>query len=569
MKRGSQGATNKNREKGDINPYQGLSPDGIRQIFANALSDALAEKIQDIMPSIDIWLSMSHIEKKRWFKEQKRGFLLPLALGKALARGILTPKPEDDPTEIASSLENMREIFNKRIEFRDKPSLIYEIIRELIEAQYMGFVNLKIEESKEGELYAYFPPDNILMEPKEITNLLILYGISDSPEMHVVISTALKEIQAQAEEIGIYDVNPPDLLPLSNGKVLDMNDLRVKYAEGKYFTKILVNYPSESFLKAIEEERIDESYFKNEAWYKIIRQQYDEANWERLKLCLGTILAGKNTDEKINIIIGDPRTRKSTLLFRLIKPALGSFAVSGDLKQIVSRNNRFALQHALGSKVMLMSEAGDIIVKDIEMLKRITGGDTVYVDVKHKNPRQQDMYLCMFIATNEIPRFPRLTDEALLNRINIVETTNPHEWTEEERKLMNEVNITSFLEFLIYCTYLVKKRGWIVKNEEERERTYQLLIESQSNVSEFLEECCSFAETYEIEGEMLYQAYENWCKENKVFREGRNTFYHDVELLGAEKGVKRIKPKNKVWFRGIDLKEIVKRRSQEPIGYME
>ncbi|RSN72434.1 primase-like DNA-binding domain-containing protein [Candidatus Methanodesulfokora washburnensis] len=84
-------------------------------------------------------------------------------------------------------------------------------------------------------------------------------------------------------------------------------------------------------------------------------------------------------------------------------------------------------------------------------------------------------------------------------------------------------------------------------------------------VSEFLEQRCSFAETYKIEGEILYQAYDKWCRENKVFREGRNTFYHDVELLGAEKGVKRIKPKHKVWFKGVDLKEEIERARQEPI----
>ncbi|RSN72431.1 DUF5906 domain-containing protein [Candidatus Methanodesulfokora washburnensis] len=432
--------------------YEGLSPEEKGQLFANAF----AEKIEEIIPPPNVWVSMSHKEKKKWLRDQRRGFLLPLALGKAFAKGILIPKPDELPSDI---LEKIEETFDKRVAYRDKPSIVYEIIRDLIEAQYIGFVNLKIEESREGELYAYFPPDNILIEPKEITNLLILYGISDSPEMHIVISTVLKEIGAQAEEIGIYDINPPDLLPLNNGKVLDMNDLKVKYVEGKYFTKTHVFYPSESFLKAIEEERIDESYFENEGWYRIIRQEYDDENWERLKLCLGTILAGKNTDEKINIIKGDPRTRKTTLLFKLIKPALGSFSVSGSLKLITGKDNRFSLQHALGAKVMLTSEAGDVIVRDIEMLKRITGGDTVYVDVKHKSPRQQDMYLCMFIATNEMPRFPRLTDEALLNRINIVETINPHNWTEEEKKLMDEVNIASFLEFVIYCTYLVKKRG--------------------------------------------------------------------------------------------------------------
>jgi hypothetical protein len=546
--------------------YESLSSEERKRLIADRLADA----IQEIFPPPEVWKSMSHEEKINYLVKKDEGFLLPLAFAKAWIRGIQGIDLEDlekiislaKTTMTPQERERLKVFWDKKISYNDKPLIILDILDDMIGADYLGAVNMKVSETEEGELYLYFPPERILTNAKEILDLLILRGISSACKMREVIAVVMRVLKTGAERVWFSDIDPLDYLPLKNGSVLNLNTFEVTN-ERKYFTRSMKYSPSDQFLKDLQEGRVTEDRFKNEAWYKILRVCYTDEEWERLKLALGTILSGYNTDEKITLLIGEPRTRKTTLTSWLILSALGQFAVTGDLELITSKGSagRFALQHAVGAKVMIMSEASRVVAKNIERLKRATGGDYVYIDVKGKSPREKLMSLAMLIASNEFPIIPDLEDEALLNRLILVETSNPHEWTEEEIKLREEVNIQTFLEFLIWCAYELKKRGWRVKDEEEKERIYEIIVESYGHVQSFFDDDCAFAQNYHIDGMELYEGYKEWCKKNRKKAVGRNTFYSLVERIGKEKGVRR-SSKRPVVFSGIDLKMNADRRPE-------
>jgi hypothetical protein len=411
------------------------------------------------MPDLETWFLMPQEEKEEWLRTHE-GFLLPLVLKKALDRGVLKLKPDENLSDILKSPDKARRVY-LRIKYRDRPDVICDAIRDL--AEYIRFVEFKTDEMRMGWLYAYFPSHNILMHPDTIILQLIYNGIRG--EIYDTQYEVASKLRKEAPKITLQDIDPPDFLPLERGKVLDLNDFKVKDNTGKYFRRGLEYYPSEGFLANIE--KVTEDYFENEGWFEVIRKHYDDENWERLKLCLGTILAGRNTREKITVITGESMTRKTILLSGLIYPALKHYTAGMCWGCLTKRSY---LKYLIGAKVLL-AVGEDWLVSHIKPLARMAGGDTFHID-KLGNVK---LNLAVFVETNYKHFFPRSTSRDLLSMVNLVETTNPQLWIYDDFSI-KKLNIGSFLEFLIYCTFLLKKRGWIVKDEEERERVYKLLI---------------------------------------------------------------------------------------------
>lgn len=524
--------------------------------FANVLSD----KIQEIMPPPDIWLSMPLEEKERWLREQKDGFLLPLALGKALAKGILKPSPGDDPNNMLSTTENMKDVFDRKIPYKDKPRIVYEIIRDLIEAGYIGFVNLKTKKTEEGELYAYFPPDNILLEPEESIDLIVLSGISDASEMLSVIGVVLRELKTKAEKITPKNKNPQHLIPLGGGEVLDLNDFEVKENMDYYFDYELEYPPSIEFLKKLKNNEIDERYFENEGWYQVIRKHYDDYYWNKLELCIGTIYSGRNTDEKFTILVGESLTRKTTLLTTLLealrwKGEERGYIIAGSLKKISDPRYRFSLEESFGAKAIICSEEKETIVRSVDIIKNIIGGDAQSLERKFEHHRTVITSLAIFVATNEIPIFPQdIGKQDVSRKVNPIYTINPSEWTEEEKEIMRKADLRKVHEWVIYCAWKLKNTGYKIKIPEEIDRVHIELIEARTHVKEFIRRYCIYGD-FRISLENMYKAFEEWRIEERKPKIGKNRFGEEILSISRAEGkrVERIYPGNKATFVGITI----------------
>jgi phage terminase large subunit len=172
--------------------YESLSSEERKRLIADRLADA----IQEIFPPPEVWKSMSHEEKINYLVKKDEGFLLPLAFAKAWIRGIQGIDLEDlekiislaKTTMTPQERERLKVFWDKKISYNDKPLIILDILDDMIGADYLGAVNMKVSETEEGELYLYFPPERILTNAKEILDFLILRGISSACKMREVIA---------------------------------------------------------------------------------------------------------------------------------------------------------------------------------------------------------------------------------------------------------------------------------------------------------------------------------------------------------------------------------------------
>ncbi len=130
----------------------------------------------------------------------------------------------------------------------------------------------------------------------------------------------------------------------------------------------------------------------------------------------GYCLTNDNQYRKMMLLYGESGTGKSTL--------------SNILEALIGRDNRSAVPlESLGSNFILQETIGKLVnfcgdPRKIDslaegVLKRFTGGDTILIDRKYKNPVSHKMTAKIMVATNVFPRVKDIS-EALWNRFLVV-----------------------------------------------------------------------------------------------------------------------------------------------------
>lgn len=367
-------------------------------------------------------------------------------------------------------------------------------------------------------------------------------------------------LRARAKPLPRGLVNPVRLLNCENG-VVELETLTFHESVDYVFTYELPPVDP-TFLRELREGRVSEAYFVAKPFYAVVRKHYSEGEWLKLKRVLGAVLIPR-TMKLIAIIVGPKDTRK-TFLYSLLKKTLGGLVAAVRLRDLAE--NRFALQHAIGARALVASEEAQTVVRYIEKLKSVSGGDPQPVDRKFKPPTtMEDNPLKVLIFTNEIPVFKRW-DDSFVDRLVIINTENPEKPSPEEQRSIEEAlrRRGDFLEFLLYCYWDLVRSDYEIP-EKGSEKYVEILLRAQSNVFAFAEELLEgevaldgrgvqvlFGRGYSTEGGVLYDIYSEWCRQRGEEPENRNTFYQLIEEALSERGVVK-QYARKVMFRGIKV----------------
>ncbi|MEM4847879.1 MAG: hypothetical protein QW794_09005 [Thermosphaera sp.] len=382
-----------------------------------------------------------------------------------------------------------------------------------------------------------------------------------------LVTGVLIELKARAENIPRERVNPPHLLNTESG-VIDLRDLTV--CDGDYVFTYELPGVNLKLLEYLKRGEVGEEYFADKPFYKVIRKHYSDEEWEKLCDCLGALLLPE-TAKLVAIIEGPTDTRK-TVLLSLMKEALGGLVAVVRLRQL--QENRFALQHTLGARALVSSEEAQTIVRNIDIIKSVSGGDPLYVDRKFLPAVERERNpLKVYIFANGLPRFKEY-DEALVGRLVIVQTENPQPPDDSEKEMIREAlrDRRSFIEFLLYCYSRVRQKGYI--KGQGSEEYISMILESESNVYTFARELkegrveldgyvihAVFDKKAETVGTKAYEAYLLWCRERGEKAVGRNTFY---DHFTSAAGVVRVTRNKTVVLRGVGIYVIDKAQATLP-----
>ena len=138
-----------------------------------------------------------------------------------------------------------------------------------------------------------------------------------------------------------------------------------------------------------------------------------------LQAWLGASLYAGNPQGKIHILYGDSHTGKSTLL-AVVKAALGDYAGSADpstfTKARMFQHPAAMLPFEHKRLVALPELAGDTFRSDL--VKSITGGDTLSLRGMRENPRDVEPMATLWFSSNDLPS-PGMVDAALKAQIMV------------------------------------------------------------------------------------------------------------------------------------------------------
>lgn len=241
-----------------------------------------------------------------------------------------------------------------------------------------------------------------------------------------------------------------------------------------------------------------------------------------LQCRLSLALAGDTSKECFYILYGETRTGKSTFT-ETIKSVFGDYATTSQ-PETFAKNKRSSQQASpdyaawQGARLVLSPEPSEDLYLSADLLKQITGGDSLPARKLNENLFVFHPFFTLFFNTNYLPN---TTDQTLFtsDRVNVIKFNNVVPKTERDenlkKRLWSEESLSSVLNWLLQGLSLQKVFN--LKTPKSVEREVTRYASESDRLGLFIDECCEVSTEGKPEGEykvtvkQLYAAYKVWC----------------------------------------------------------
>jgi hypothetical protein len=478
------------------------------------------------------------LELDRELSEVDSRLVALLSLDSGLVGGVVEAVPQEFNARVSWLKDKILELVNPQ-EFEDldtkhKIKIVFDII-----SRYFDFIRLlALDVNEDPEVYALdgdvlLPVDSILAP---VLGSLVKAGLIRKSVMGDLELAAFSTSNVTSWR----EVNPWDKIRLRNG-VLDLESLRLLDKTSYYFTYRLDVSLTEGELREVRDGgyRVEDNIV-----FRSWRAHFEDVDWDYLVDSLGTWLAPFRF-KHIAFLIGPRNSGKSTLLLNLTEP-INPIIARTSLRNIVE--SRFGLQPLIGKQVLVHSERGDVVLKNLDIINNLLGeSDYIPVDRKHLPMVNIRSLKAAMFSMNDPPILYEQGGETLaafLERLSIIFMRAP----EDFKPVKNfRVDPKEAFKFLLWCRARLEDRGWEIRMRGFEEKL-DYLTKMANTALRFLETETTPDPDGRIKGTELYEAYVKWCMERGLAPMGLNNFYATVATKYTN--YKRDKV---VWFRGLRL----------------
>jgi len=252
--------------------------------------------------------------------------------------------------------------------------------------------------------------------------------------------------------------------------------------------------------------------------------------------------------ERLVIFIGGGWNGKTTYM-RMLTEFLGRDNCKAYSMQTLT-TNRFAIAGLYGKLANIHDDLPSTILRQMSALKMLSGGSIVESEKKFKDSFSFVNTAKLIFTANQPPEITEDT-LAIWRRFIIVDFPFEFSGEAENKNLLNEITtereLSGLLNKVLDSLLRLKKSGdFSYSTSVEETRSKYLLISNPTET--FIEEHCEFDSFAKVAKEELYQAYTEFCQENKLPGLAKKAFGHKIKrtyTLGEER----------VTWVGIKLKE--------------
>jgi putative DNA primase/helicase len=250
----------------------------------------------------------------------------------------------------------------------------------------------------------------------------------------------------------------------------------------------------------------------------------------------GMSLTGDTREQQMFILHGPGKNGKSTLI-ETVKGILGPYAVTASASTFQASNTdrvRSDIAALAGARHVAASEGYGDRPLDGEVIKRLTGGDTVTARRLFQAEFEFTPQFQVFLATNHLPDINR-RDAALGRRIRIVPLTVecPEERRDKRLKQALLRERSGVLARLVGGCLDWQKNG-LVEPEVVRMATANY-HGAESIVACFVEGECERSPTASVFSRDLHKAYVERCERADLVPLSKQQFSAEVKRLGFER----------------------------------
>ncbi len=234
---------------------------------------------------------------------------------------------------------------------------------------------------------------------------------------------------------------------------------------------------------------------------------------------------------KAFMYVGVGQNGKSTLLY-ILESILGKENVSHVSIHELDES-RFSKAELSGKLANIYADISNQELKNVGILKIMITGDRITVEKKNKDPFPMENFAKLFFSANQIPQVYDDSD-GFYRRFMLIEWNKKFSDREANVNLkyqLTEEKIKSgILNILLHFAKNLNRRGYFI-NADTTLELRQKWKQRANSLEQFLETEVNYTDDSNdyIIKTIFYQAYRNWCLDNKLFAVSRKTFQDEVK----------------------------------------
>lgn len=221
--------------------------------------------------------------------------------------------------------------------------------------------------------------------------------------------------------------------------------------------------------------------------------------------------------QKLFFLFGAGKNGKTTYL-ELLREFLGIDNVASvSPHEICSPNKPFAMGLMWNKYANISSDISYEVLKQVNKIKEVTGGDTVTVERKYKEGFPTKIYAKQIYSTNQIPMILDKTD-AWYRRIYLIEFPNRIMNPDREilKKMLNHKEMSGLAWACVKKLKAMRDRGFVFRYDIDEQKIAQMYEDLSNPLSKFVREnCVDDTKGYIFKYEFK-ERFEQWCKDNKL-----------------------------------------------------
>ncbi|MEX6266219.1 phage/plasmid primase, P4 family [Staphylococcus saprophyticus] len=298
--------------------------------------------------------------------------------------------------------------------------------------------------------------------------------------------------------------NDFDLFNVQNGFV-DLKAGKLNDHERKnYFTKISnVEYTDKADCPKWD-EFLNDIFLGNDELVRFIQR------------AVGYSLSGHTSEQVLFVLYGNGRNGKSVFL-DILNEVFGNYSTNIQPQAIMASKNQSDASPEIakldGARLVTTTEPNEGERFDEGLLKQLTGGDRVSARKLYENEFEFTPQFKLWMATNHKP-YVRGRDEGIWRRFIIIPFDKQIPLHEIDRDLTKKLK-RELPAIMRWCVdgFLEWQRIGLSEPAIIKEQRDEYRVEMDS-IAMFVEECCEVNLLQKVKASELFNAYDNWAKEN-------------------------------------------------------